>query len=102
MAYRSAIAGLQWRRALRPAPGNRRALADSTLAAYNGLASGPTSAGNRLAGRSPTIGDALRIQKIFYHYTFILKINIIDLLIHCISRTHNKITTNQKKKNHIL
>ena len=58
LADRSPIARLQWwpadRRAHRPARRNRRALtenlADLALVGRNGSASGPASAGNRLAG----------------------------------------------------
>ena len=63
LADRSPLASLQWQRVDRRAPGNRRALvvslAEYTLADCNGSASGQASAGNRLAGRSPTIVDAL-------------------------------------------
>ena len=58
---------LQWRPAdrlaNRPAPVNRRGLADFfavlPLAASNGSASGPASAENRLAGPLAVVGDAL-------------------------------------------
>ena len=81
-ADRLPLTSLQWRqadlRALRLAPRNLRALADSLadsmLAAYNGSASGPASARSRLAGRSSTIVDALRRKK-RKEYTHLSPIN---------------------------
>ena len=94
MVDRSPIASLQWRRADRQAPGNRPALAEilteMTLADCYGSVSGPASAENWLAGRSPTIVDALTARtsgtNLVAHQVFDktpipkFKINLLNLL----------------------